>query len=157
MAGWIPTIRVKLQLYDPKRKHLPSPLPPDYVPAGGTQTEPLRKEQCVERGPIVRLLVVVQILLFLAGLALTLTWIIGRGPWHGWWCNLPMVGILLGSLLAFSHQEARFGLAAGRRKRDDPDSMGGWIERIAFTTWLLLLANMIATVFKGIRAIKAAV
>jgi len=111
----------------------------------------------VERGPSARLLVAAQILLFLVGLLLTLAWIVGKGPWHGWWCNLPMVGILLGSLLAFSHEEARFGLAAGRRKRDDPESMGGWIERVAFTTWLVLLLNMIATVFKGIRALRAAV
>lgn len=111
----------------------------------------------MQRGLLVPVLVVLQLALVLAGAALTVQWVRAALPWQGWWANLPMVGILLGSLLVFSHEEARFGLAAARRKGKDPESMGGPLEAAAFFTWLLLLLNMIATVLKGIRALKAAV
>jgi len=66
-----------------------------------------------------------------------------------------MVGLLLASLLVFSYEESKLGLAKKRRaKKDDPESWGGTLEIMGFVTWLLLLVNMIATVFKGIRAIK---
>lgn len=108
----------------------------------------------MRRGPIVFVLIVLQLGLLVAGLFLTIQWARGAGVWRGPWANLPMVGILLSSLLVFSFQEARWGVAGARRKKGDPESMGGWLEAMAFGTWLLLIVHMIATVFKAIRALK---
>ncbi len=97
-------------------------------------------------------LVAVQLVLALVGFVLTARWMVGAGVWHGWAANLPMVVVLLASLVVFSHEEARHGLAAARRRGEE--SMGGWLEAVAFATWVVLLLNMIATVAKVIRAIR---
>ena len=102
-------------------------------------------------------LVTVQVLLFTIGAILTVLWIVGTVLRGSWWTNTPMIACLLGSLLVFSYEEVHLGLARKRReKHDDPDSFGGVLEAVAFTTWLFLLVNMIAMVFKIIRAVKHA-
>ncbi|MCU0612720.1 MAG: hypothetical protein MUE60_13155 [Candidatus Eisenbacteria bacterium] len=141
---------------NPSRKHLLSSIVRDYVMPGGITVESNSKERFVQRGPVIVMCIAIQLILLIVGLVLTGQWARGAGLWHGWWANLPMVGILLASLLVFSNQEARFGFAASRRNKSEPERMGGWLEAVAFTTWLALLVNMLATVFKIIRAIKAA-
>lgn len=96
----------------------------------------------------------IQLLLMAGGLVLTGLWMAKALPWQGWWSNLPAVGVLVASLLVFSHQEARWGLSARRRPRHDPEAMGGWLEAVAFSTWLFLLLNTIATVAKVVRALR---
>jgi hypothetical protein len=102
-------------------------------------------------------LVSLQVVLFLVGALLTILWIFGTMLRGAWWTNTPMIACLLGSLLVFSYQEVAVGLVQKRRERqDNPESMGGVLEAVAFTTWLFLIVNMIATVFKIIRVIKHA-
>jgi hypothetical protein len=102
-------------------------------------------------------LVSIQVLLFAAGAILTVLWIVGTMLRGSWWTNTPMIACLLGSLLVFSYEEVQLGLVRKQReKQDDPDSLGGILEGVAFTAWLFLLVNMIATVFKIIRAVKHA-
>jgi len=102
-------------------------------------------------------LVTIQVVLFIAGAALTILWI-GWGIMpRTWWTTLSLVGILLLSLVAFSYQETRFGISKKARERSgNPDSMGGPLELVAFITWLFLIVNMVVTVFRLIRTIKAA-
>lgn len=103
------------------------------------------------------ILISIQVLLFLVGAALSILWVIGVCLRGSWWTNLPMVALLLGSLLVFSYEEVRIGISRRRRERKgDPESIGGVLEAVAFSTWLFLLVNMIATVFKIIRTIKHA-
>jgi hypothetical protein len=101
--------------------------------------------------------VAIQVLLFGVGGVLTILWTMGTILRGYWWTNTPMIACLLGSLLVFSYEEVQVGLVRRRReKQDNPESMGGILEAVAFTTWLLLLVNMIATIFKAIRTIKHA-
>ena len=119
---------------------------------------PYGREEPVGGKNSLRLLVALQLLLFVLGAGLTALWIGGSVLGGAWWSNLPMVGFLLASLFVFSYEEATLGRAGKvREEKGEPESMGGALEAVAFVTWLFLLTNMIATVFKVIRAIKRAV
>jgi len=108
-------------------------------------------------GIVAPVLVTAQIIFFLAGAVITILWIGWNILPRTWWATLSVVGILLLSLLIFSVQETRFGLSKKSRERsENPDSMGGPLELIAFISWLFLIVNMVVTVFRVIRTIKAA-